>query len=521
MNFWANELVKYHENVPFDGIWMDMNEASSFCVGSCGSDSFHLNPAHPPFKLPGDPGYLLFDYPEGFNITNTTEAASASAASSSQDAANSATQVPSSTTSAPYLRTTPTPGARDINWPPYVLNNVQTGHDLAAHAISPNATHADGTPEYDVHSLYGHQIINATYQGLLAVNPNKRPFIIGRSTFAGSGKWAGHWGGDNYARWAYMYYSIPQALQFSLYGIPMFGVDTCGFDGNTDEELCNRWMQLSAFFPFYRNHNRLAANPQEPYLWSSVIKASQDAMSIRYALLPYFYTLLQQAHTTGSTVMRALAWEYPNDPSLAAVETQFLLGPALMVVPVLQPLATTVNGVFPGLDDGEKWYDWYTQTVVDYAQPGVNTTIDAPLGHIPVFIRGGNVIPMQQPALTTREARNTPWSLIVALDKKGNASGSLYMDDGESISPNTTLSVEFTVCKSKLIATSSGSWAESNGLEKVIILGLKHAPKDVRFNGDSISQSAQYNSTSHVLTIADLQGKTGQGAWHDDWVLEW
>lgn len=280
-------------------------------------------------------------------------------------------------------------------------------------------------------------------------------------------------------------------------------------------------MQLSAFFPFYRNHNRLAANAQEPYLWSSVIKASQDAMSISYALLPYFYTLLYQAHTTDSTVMRALAWEYPNDPSLASVETQFLLGPALMVVPVLQPRATTVNRVFPGLDDGEKWYDWYTQTVVDYAQPGVNTTIDAPLGHIPVFIRGGNVIPMQQPALTTREARNTPWSLIVALDEDGNASGSLYMDDGESISPNATLSVDFSASKSKLTAASSGTWRESNAYEKVIILGVKHAPKDVRFNGDKINQPAQYNSTSHVLTIADLQDKTGQGAWHDDWVLEW
>jgi alpha-glucosidase len=499
---------------------MDMNEASSFCVGSCGSDSVHLNPAHPPFKLPGDPGYLLFDYPEAFNVTNVTQAASASAAASSQEEANSATQPSAPTTTVPYLRTTPTPGARNVNWPPYVLNNVQTGHDLAVHAVSPNATHADGTLDYDVHSLYGHQIINATYQGLLAVSPTKRPFIIGRSTFAGSGKWAGHWGGDNYSKWAYMYFSIPQALQFSLFGFPMFGVDSCGFDGNTDEELCNRWMQLSAFFPFYRNHNRLAATLQEPYRWSSVIKASQDAMKIRYALLPYFYTLMYQAHTTGSTVMRALAWEFPDDPSLASVETQFLVGPALMIVPVLQPLANTVDGVFPGLEYGEKWYDWYTHTIVN-AQPGVNTTIDAPLGHIPVFVRGGHVIPMQQPALTTRAARNTPWSLLVALDGNGRASGTLYLDDGETINPDSTLTVNTTVRGRRLTVSASGSWKEPNPLEGVIIMGVQDAPRDVRFNGRELYHSVDYNTTSQVLTVLGLQRVSKKGAWNHDWVLTW
>lgn len=134
--------------------------------------------------------------------------------------------------------------------------------------------------------VFSHQILNATYQGLLAVFPTKRPFIIGRSTFAGSGKWAGHWGGDNASKWYYMYFSIPQALSFSLFGIPMFGVDTCGFNGNSDEELCNRWMQLSAFFPFYRNHNVLSANSQEPYVWDSVIAATKEAMHIRYRYVP-------------------------------------------------------------------------------------------------------------------------------------------------------------------------------------------------------------------------------------------
>jgi alpha-glucosidase len=90
----------------------------------------------------------------------------------------------------------------------------------------------------------------------------------------------------------------------------MFGADTCGFADNTDMELCNRWMQLSAFFPFYRNHNILGAISQEAYRWSSVIDASKSAMSIRYQLLPYIYTLFYHAHIHAETVMRALAWEF-------------------------------------------------------------------------------------------------------------------------------------------------------------------------------------------------------------------
>lgn len=240
VSWWVKEMVEWYKEVPFSGFWVDMTEVSSFCVGSCGTGNVTLNPVHPPFSLPGEVGNVVFDYPEGFNITNATEAASASAGASSQAAAASSAAGSPSSASTVYLRTTPTPGVRNVNYPPYVLNHVQG--DLAVHAVSPNATHANGMEEYDVHNIWGHQIINATYQGLLSVFPGKRPFIIGRSTFAGSGKWAGHWGGDNASKWAYMFFSIPQALSFSLFGIPMFGVDTCGFNGNSDAELCSRWV---------------------------------------------------------------------------------------------------------------------------------------------------------------------------------------------------------------------------------------------------------------------------------------
>jgi alpha-glucosidase len=143
--------VLWHTEISFDGIWIDMSEVSSFCVGSCGTGNVTLNPVHPPFSLPGEVGNVLYDYPEGFNITNGTEAASASAGASSQAAAASSSTASSTSTS--YLRTTATPGVRNVNYPPYVMDNVQG--DLAVHAVSPNATHHNGVQEYDVHNLFG------------------------------------------------------------------------------------------------------------------------------------------------------------------------------------------------------------------------------------------------------------------------------------------------------------------------------------------------------------------------------
>jgi alpha-glucosidase len=315
-----------------------------------------------------------------------------------------------------------------------------------------------------------------------------------------------------------MYFSISQALSFSIFGIPMFGVDTCGFNGNSDEELCNRWMQLSAFFPFYRNHNTLSANSQEAYVWSSVAEASRRAMKIRYSLLPYMYTLFYSAHTTGSTVMRALAWEFPNEPSLASIDNQFLLGPAILVTPVLGQGLTEAKGVFPGVGKGQIWYDWYNQSTIT-ARAGENVTIPAPLGHIPVFIRGGYVLPQQEALYTTAQSRNSSWSLIAALDADGIATGQVYIDDGESVVQNKSLYVEFAAAEGALYTSSRGLYEDKNGLANVTVLGVQSEPKNVSFNGAQVPFG--YNATSKVLKVEGLQNVTACGAWTKDWYLKW
>lgn len=134
--------------------------------------------------------------------------------------------------------------------------------------------------------MYGHMLLNATYRALQKVIPGRRPFIMARSTFSGSGAYGGHWGGDNTSNWGSMYLAISQALQFAIAGVPFFGPDTCGFDQNTDFELCSRWMAMSAFFPFYRNHNIKSTIPQEAYRWAIVAAASRNAMDVRYSMLP-------------------------------------------------------------------------------------------------------------------------------------------------------------------------------------------------------------------------------------------
>lgn len=125
---------------------------------------------------------------------------------------------------------------------------------------------------------------------------------------------------------------------------------------------------------------------------------------------------------------------------------------------MLVPDVETVNGVFPGIGNGERWYDWYTLSEVD-AKPGENVTLAAPLEHINVHVRGGAVLVLQEPRLTTRETKETPYSLLVALDAQGTASGELYLDDGESLVPNATrlVQVRISICSTYLHAIADKS----------------------------------------------------------------
>ncbi|KAF2153566.1 glycoside hydrolase family 31 protein [Myriangium duriaei CBS 260.36] len=516
--FWTNEFKIFHQTLPFDGFWLDVNDAVSWCTGSCGTGQLALNPVHVPFALPGDPNTSIavdFRYPEAFNITNATEAASAMSAMASQSLAY---PTPSVTPTPTVGRTLATPGVRNLTFPPYAINNFLDGHSLGKQAIAPYATHGDGpynSTEYELHNLYGHLSGRASYNALTQLYDGRRPYFILRSTFAGSGTFAGHWGGDTNSMWGDMYFGIAQALQMSIAGIPYFGVETCGFNGNADMELCTRWMQLSAWYPLYRNHNNRNTIAQEAYRWATTSESTRRIMNLRYSILPYTYTLFHKANKAGETVLRALAWEFPDDPQLRAVDNQFMSGPALLVTPVLVPLATTVKGVFPDVAQGTVWYDWYTLDKVD-VQPGENKTLDAPLVHQPVHVRGGYIVPVQKAGNTTKTSRLSPWSLVVALDKNAKAEGELYLDDGLSLKPNATKEITFSFANNTLTTHIQGNYNDHLPLANVTIAGVgcQYNSVSVHLGGQSCdTSSAKLRTSGSTVHVTGLEKATAGGVW--------
>lgn len=315
--------------------------------------------------------------------------------------------------------------------PPYTPKVL--GNQLSAKTVCPSARQHISN-HYNLHNMYGHFEAKATYAALLNIRPGKRPFVLTRSSFAGTGKYAAHWSGDNRALWEDMYYSIPSMLNFNMFGVSMVGSDICGFSDNTTEELCVRWMQLGSFYPFMRNHNANNANDQDPAAFSLAAQsAMRKALQIRYSILPYMYTLFYRSTSLGDTVARPLFFEFTSDPDTHKIDGQFMLGPALLITPVLQAGAVNVRGYFP---PSESWFKFVTGERLDTSASPYQV-VDAPLDEINVHIRSGYIIPTQRPSLTTVQSRKNPFVIVVALktesDGSQSAAGNLFWDDGESL----------------------------------------------------------------------------------------
>ncbi|KAL1129226.1 hypothetical protein AAG570_013755 [Ranatra chinensis] len=327
IEYWFNQLKRFHDMVPFDGAWIDMNEPSNFLNGSltgCPNNNWE----HPPYVPTVDGGFLSY------------------------------------------------------------------------RTLCMSSLHWNGVKHYDIHNLYGtmEMIVTSFTMGMLR---NSRPFVISRSSAPSLGNYGGHWTGDVRSTWDDMKHSVADLFSFSLFGVPLVGADICGFNGNTSVDLCQRWSQLGAFYPFSRNHNSDDTIAQDPVsLGDAVASAAKKALKIRYMLLPYLYTLFADNANDRTPVVQPLFFQFPEDAETYSIMTQFMWGRSLLFAPVLEEGMTYVKVYLPkGV-----WYNGYTKERI--LSKGQYFATPAPLDTIPIFTRGGSIIPEQIPGQTTTERYN-------------------------------------------------------------------------------------------------------------------
>lgn len=291
-------------------------------------------------------------------------------------------------------------------------------------------------PATEYYNAYALVNAEAIYNGQRSVDPDKRVFLLTRNGFAGLQRYStASWSGDIGTSWTDMQMQITAGLGYSMAGVPFWGMDIGGFsvmgkfydDSSKEEwqELQTRWHQFGAFVPLFRAHGqwprRELWNIAEP--GSPAYESILYYMKLRYRLMPYIYSLAGKVHFDDYTIMRGLPMDFPDDPTARVVADQWMFGPALMPCPVYEYKARSRDVYLPaGI-----WYDFYTEEAMDGDQP---FEADAPYGRIPLFVRGGSILPLGPDMQWSDEKPADPVELVIYPGADGDFT--LYEDDGVS-----------------------------------------------------------------------------------------
>ncbi|CAH0474863.1 unnamed protein product [Peronospora belbahrii] len=413
LRYWHEQLATIHKYVvPFDGLWLDRNEPSTACDCTLAAEDDIC--AHVCSERHQTRAESLYDN----GVDDLQEFAFG--------------------VDGGFIRT------QDVSFPfdPYRQpfapgqNNPNSGgHGNLNSATLPMAALHHLSLHYNLHSLYGHEHARATRHALDAI-VKKRSVLLSRSTFSGSGRYTGHWLSDDAeASWEQLRLSISGTLQMNLLGVPLTGPNVCGSRGRSSRELCVRWHQAASFLPLIRNHAESDVAKQTPSDFDAdALNILRATLLRRYRYLPYMYTLFYKAHRSGTPVARLLSFEFPDDKNARNIENQYLLGPALMISPVVHEGAISTEVYFPA----GHWYDAHSgkMTLDPAASGNRRVSLLTPLPKLQVHLRGGYIVPTQQSLTTTALSRRGAFTLLAALDKtqeNASAAGELYIDDGDSL----------------------------------------------------------------------------------------
>ncbi len=373
--------------------------------------------------------------------------------------------------------------------------------DLVEPEGEPEQTVYKGGPSAKIHNVFSLLMSKAYYEMQKSYAPKTRPFILTRTGFAGIQKYGSAiWTGDISSDYQTLQAHCPEALNTSMSGIPFWTNDSGGFlEGYYKKSLedhgflYERWMQFSAFAPITRAHH---VGKSAPYMFgASVEEGSRKYIQLRYRLLPYIYSYTWEAHRTGAPLMRALVFEYQNDPNVYGIKDEYLFGRELLVAPVLKEQRTSRAVYFPA----GKWIDYD----FGYEYQGNRTyQVQAPQNRIPVAVKAGAIIPMVPLMQYTGEK---PWDpIILDMYPDGESRFVLYRDDGNSTDFDTDKKFTETVITSKESQGASVdiTLQESNKLftpkQYVLQVHLLSTPTTVTAHGQPVAKNdslAEYDKT--------------------------
>uniref|UniRef100_A0A3B3CK28 Glucosidase II alpha subunit b n=2 Tax=Oryzias melastigma TaxID=30732 RepID=A0A3B3CK28_ORYME len=406
------------------------------------------------------------------------------------------------------------------------MENLYTWNDMNEPSVfnGPEVTmHKDavhGAWEHrDVHNLYGLYVQMATADGLVQRSGGvERPFVLTRAFFAGSQRYGAVWTGDNAAEWDHLKISIPMCLSLGLVGISFCGADVGGFFKSPSPELLVRWYQTGAYQPFFRAHAHLDTPRREPWLFGPENTALiREAVRQRYTFLPYWYQQFYHAYRTGEPVMRPLWVEYPQDPATFAVDDEFLIGQNLLVHPVTEEGSRGVTAYLPGKE--EVWFDIHTFQKHNGAQ---NLYIPVTMSSIPVFQRGGSIIPRKMRVRRSSSCmEHDPYTLFVALNARGLAEGELYIDDGHTFNYEKKEFIYRRLSFSNHVLSSvnlvpDSHFTTNSWIERIVIIGSSKPAKVTLKTADGNESQLEFDFDASMSVVTVRKPGMNAGA---DWTV--
>jgi alpha-glucosidase len=350
-----------------------------------------------------------------------------------------------------------------------------------------------------IHNVYGMENARATYEGLLKLRPDERPFVLTRAAYAGAERYAATWTGDNSATWNHIGMSVPQIMSLGLSGYSLVGADVGGFAGSPPVDLLTRWYELGVFYPIYRDHAAKGTADHEP--WAS--GPEQEAIrkryiELRYRLLPFIYTAMEETSRTGVPLMEPLFLEYPNEQGLYGEDHEFLFGRDFLVAPVITERIDAEDIHLPPGD----WYDFWT---AEKHSSKDQISLHPALEEMPLYVRGGAILPMQPVVQSTNEKPVGPLELRIY--PGSDCRGTLYQDDGLTFAyqEGNFLRVNFTcqVSPGSLSITGiieKNAWQPWWNSTQLKIYGASSEPKEARV-GDQLTRDWRYDAQAHSITL--------------------